>query len=209
VGDLGDLMRATLRQPVTFNRDALKLTIGSASTMVASPAAGNEAMLQAYLALVANVRGTPVGSTTEIRQDDIAALAEILDLTDDDLEQHLCDLLGMTPEDAAEVHRRLRWHRSLIAAATITVGGLTYFGAPAAAAPLAPAPASVVEYVVPGYAVATIGVERTPAPAAAAPSATEPAPADDVEIGDALVIERGDQPADPNMQIGDAVTYER
>jgi hypothetical protein len=36
-----------------------------------------------------------------------------------------------------------------------------------------------------------------------------PQPSDDVEIGDALVIERGEQPDDPNTQIGDTVTYER
>jgi hypothetical protein len=32
---------------------------------------------------------------------------------------------------------------------------------------------------------------------------------DDVQIGDALVIERGVQPPDQSTQIGDAVTYER
>ena len=33
--------------------------------------------------------------------------------------------------------------------------------------------------------------------------------ADDVQVGDAMVIERGQPPADPSTEIGDSVTYER
>ncbi len=40
-------------------------------------------------------------------------------------------------------------------------------------------------------------------------SAANPTPSDDVQIGDALVIERGEQPADPSTQIGDTITFER
>ena len=70
------------RQPVTFDRDSLRLTIGDRSTVVPDSAAGNEAMLRSYLALVAEVRGTPIGSGIEVRHDDVVVLAEILDLTD-------------------------------------------------------------------------------------------------------------------------------
>jgi len=32
---------------------------------------------------------------------------------------------------------------------------------------------------------------------------------DGIDIGSALVIERGTQPTDPNTQVGDAIHYER
>ena len=38
---------------------------------------------------------------------------------------------------------------------------------------------------------------------------THPTSPDDVQIGDALVIERGQQPDDQSTQIDNAVTYER
>jgi hypothetical protein len=51
---------------------------------------------------------------------------------------------------------------------------------------------------------------ETPPPPPPPPTAhSYPVTPDDVQIGDALVIERGEQPADPSTQIGDTVTYER
>jgi len=226
-------MHDATRQPVEFDPETMRLTIGDHSTVVSHPALGNEAVLRSYLSLVGEVRGTPIGSGIEIRHDDIVVLAQVLDLTDADLEKDLERLLGVTPATAAEVGRRLRRrHAFAAAAASLTVGGLALFGASKVAATPAPAqpkPAPVVATssvpeptttsttAAPTTTTATPATEDTtpvdvptsPAPPAAEAPHTHPTGPDDVQIGDALVIERGQPPADPSTQIGDAVTYER
>ena len=199
-----------------FDRDSLRLTIGDKSTVVPDSAAGNEAMLRSYLALVAEVRGTPIGSGIEVRHDDVVVLAEILDLTDADLEVHLANLLGVSAKDAADVHRRIRRHRAFAAAFAAALGSIALVGATnvSAASPAAAKPAvvsSAQEDVPATTAIVAMpaAAARNAASASASRSHSQPTSADDVQIGDALVIERGQPPADPNTQIGDAVTYER
>ena len=217
-------MHNDTRQPVEFDLDTLRLTIGEHSTIVSHPALGNEAVLRSYLSLVAEVRGTPIGSGIQIRQDDIVVLAQVLDLSDADLESDLARLLGVSSAMAAEVGRRLRRRRAFAAAASLTVGGLALLGATkvaASPAPQSPAPVPVVTTMPAPEMTTTVGAPEvtsttvadlppvtTPPPVTSAPH-THPTSPDDVQIGDALVIERGQQPADPSTQIDNAVTYER
>jgi hypothetical protein len=203
-----------------FDRASMRLSIGDRSTVVPDSAAGNEAMLRSYLALVAEVRGTPIGSGIEVRHDDVVVLAEILDLSDTDLEVHLANLLGVSAKDAAAVHRRIRRHRALAAAFAATLGSIAMVGATnvsaASPSPATPAVVSSVHEEVPvttgivASAAPIADETHTPPPPPPAPTThSHPRSPDDVQIGDALVIERGEQPDDPNTQIGDAVTYER
>jgi hypothetical protein len=209
------------------------LTIGDKSTLVPDLAAGNEAVLRSYLALVADVRGTPIGSGIEVRHDDVVVLAEILDLTDADLELHLANLLGVSANDAADVHRRIRRHRAFALSFAAALGSIGIVGATniSEASP-APARSAVVTSVQEGVpattadlvsaepvietfvpvetaAAASVASEPEPPPEPAPEPPLAPSGPDDVQIGSALVIERGQQPDDPNVQIGDAVTYER
>jgi hypothetical protein len=218
VGDLGDEMQALSRQPVMFDREAMRLSIGDRSTVVPDFAAGNEAMLRSYLALVAEVRGTPIGSGIEVRHDDVVVLAEILDLADTDLEVHLANLLGVSANDAADVHRRLRRHHAFAAAFAAALGSIALVGAtnvPASSSPATPVVIASVHEDVPATtaivasAPAAAAADETPPPPPAPTSHSHPRSPDDVQIGTALVIERGEQPDDPSTQIGDAVTYER
>lgn len=222
-------MHSGPRHPVEFDRDTLQLSIGSRSITVPDPRHGNEAMLRAYLALVAEVRGTPIGSGIHLRHDDIEVLAEILDLHDAALESILARLLGVSPETAREVHHRIRRHRAVAAAAaSLTVGGLALLGAtkvsaeqpPPSSAPPAVVVAATAQPDVTTTTVAPASVpDSTPVDVSAAANAptaphsskthTHPTSDNDVQIGDALVIERGQPPSDPNTQIGDSVTYER
>ena len=205
------------RQPVTFDRDSLRLTIGDKSTVVPDSAAGNEAMLRCYLALVAEVRGTPIGSGIEVRHDDVVVLAEILDLTDDDLEVHLANLLGVSANDAAEVHRRIRRHHAFAAAFAAALGSVVFVGATnvSAASPAVARPAVIasahedVPATTAIIAIAAPVADETPPPPPPPAPHTQPTSDDDVQIGDAMVIERGQPPADPSTEIGDTVTYER
>ena len=149
----------------------------------------------------------------------MVVLAEILDLTDADLEVHLANLLGVSAKDAADVHRRIRRHHAFAAAFAAALGSIALVGAPNVSASPRPATAVVVSSVHEEVPVTTATVASTPTaasddgttppPPPAPTSHTSPSSPDDVQIGDALVIERGDQPADPSTQIGDAVTYER
>src|SRR3954468_24025213 len=109
-------MHDDTRQPVEFDPETMRLTIGEHSTVVSHPALGNEAVLRSYVELVAEVRGTPIGSGIEVRHDDVVVLAEILDLTDTDLETHLANLLGVSARVAADVHGRIRRHHAFAAA---------------------------------------------------------------------------------------------
>jgi len=61
----------------------------------------------------------------------------------------------------------------------------------------------------PSTVVTTPDVPTTTVPPVSDEPHTTPTGPDDVQIGDALVIVRGQQPDDPNTHIGDAVTYER
>jgi hypothetical protein len=206
-------MQDDTRQPVEFDPDTMRLTIGEHSTVVSHPALGNEAVLR-----------------IEVRHDDVVVLAQVLDLTDEDLESHLARLLGVSAATAAEVGRRLRRrHAFVAAAASLTVGGLALFGATKVAASPSPAPrpAMVVATtsspdpttttsttVAPPPTTPTTPASVPEAPAPTEPTAsdaphTHPTGPDDVQIGDALVIVRGQQPDDPSTHIGDAVTYER
>lgn len=219
-------MPALVRQPVTFDPRTHRLTIGDKSTVVPDSAAGNEAMLRSYLALVAEVRGTPIGAGIEVRHDDVVVLAEILDLTDADLEVHLANLLGVSANDAADVHRRIRRHRAFAVSFAAALGSIGIVGATniSAASPgPAPATIAVVTSIPEGVPATTAiltstgpvapAVDEAPAPAAPAASSTDESPQSappvEVQILDALVIERGTPPEDPTTQIGDAVTYER
>ena len=216
-------MHTDSRTPVEFDADTMRLSIGEHSTVINHPALGNEAVLRSYLALVSEVRGTPIGSGIQIRHDDVVVLAQILDLCDADLEQHLANLLGVSPMAAAEVGRRLRRRRAFAAAtASLTVGGLAFFGATkvgAAPAPPAPKPAAAVATISQPEVTTTSTTPTTVTepsttvtlPPTTAPPATHthPTSPDDVQIGDALVIERGQQPDDQSTQIDNAVTYER
>jgi hypothetical protein len=204
-----------------FDRDSMRLSIGERSTVVPDLAAGNEAVLRNYLALVADVRGTPIGSGIEVRHDDVVVLAEILDLSDADLDKHLSRLLGVSANDAAEVHRRLRRHHAFAAAFAAALGSVALLTAPnvSAANPMPAKTATValtpeeVPHTVPAVAPNTpppaANEAPTPPPPPAPTPHASPTSPDDVQIGDALVIERGTQPADPNTKVGDAVTYER
>jgi|GEM_PF-5508729 len=117
-----------------------------------------------------------------------------------------------------------------VAAASGSATGHARAGSSIGAANVAPAAVSMAlsaaSHATPPSAPPTPPAPTTPPPQppalnnshalAHAPASDQtPSPSDDhtasgeVEIGDALVIERGTPPDDPNVQIGDSVTYER
>jgi len=174
-------VHAPRRDTIRYDLSCHLLTVGQHSAIMApsGDGDGNEAVLQTYLQLVARSRGVVLGAGMQLRYDDIEALAELLDLDDVALAARLSRMLGVSMREAKEVRSRLARHRLLIGAASLTVGLL-----------------AAVPFVASGDEPQTT-------------TAATAAPAPGVQIGSALVIERGTQPADPNTQIGDSVTYER
>ena len=169
------------RVPVQYDATMNVLTVGDRSVALAPAAdgAGNEHVLRTYLDLVAAVRGVTVGRDMQLRDDDIEALGTLLHVDDRELHARLIRMLGVDARTARQLRSRIRRHRNVLVAASLSLGAF-------AASPLMP------------------HVNKAPVAPVAAPSTQRPA-----EIGSALIIERGMQPADPNVQIGDAVTYER
>lgn len=203
------MMRTDIqRREVAFDASTGILVVG-ARAVVVEPG-DNERLLRTYLDLVAEQREVNLAEGVVLRRDDIAVLAELLDLDDTDLEARLQRLLRLSAADAAELTGRLRRHR--VVAAAFGVGLLAGVPALAAADDTDPAPASAAARPTGGASVARLdpvapdAIDRSPivvevAEPAHAPltqAAEPPAPASEPEP----------QP-EPEAEVGYSVTYER
>jgi hypothetical protein len=99
-----------------FDRATGELVLGSTTSIVPA-GAGNRVVLVAYVDLAARSRGRSVAEVFEVRQADIEALAEALDLDATDLAQEIQDVLGATRAEAIRLVSRLRESR--------VIGGIT------------------------------------------------------------------------------------
>jgi hypothetical protein len=201
------------------------LTVRDRAVIVPDVGGDNEELLRCYLALVREARGLRPTDRFALRQDDVEALAAMLDLDDDGLEKRLMRLLNVGATEAAEMRRRLVARRILGAAGALTIGLIASMPLTAAASDL-PAPTPATAFVAgatmsAGASMIDIGeplvIERAPADIPP-PTTTTPAPAPDEhdEIIDPLTIERDPDtttppppPADEHVEIGDALVIER
>lgn len=94
----------------------------------------NRVVLTRYLAAVRRQRGLGPTERVDLRADDIASLAHVLDLDDDALESELAELLDLTPAGARWTMRALVVGGLMAIGATSAIGS-TWFS-PATAAPL-------------------------------------------------------------------------
>src|SRR5215207_7793395 len=67
----------------------------------------NDDILSAYLALVRQQRGLRPGQEVVVRTDDLEVLADALDLDDEDLEERLVGIIGLSRRQAAVVRAKL------------------------------------------------------------------------------------------------------
>lgn len=200
------------RRQVAFDAASGTLTVGGRTTVVDCDPSDNECLLRTYLDLVADQRSVPLGRSIHLRRDDIAVLAELLDLDDDDLEARLQRILHLSEADAADLHRRLLRHR--VAAAAVGVGLL-------AAVPVGSVMAGATEHggdddpaievqLAPDRLDGPVVVEAddqrdpfVPAPAAKVTPPPQPEP---------QVTTEPPQPEpepEPEVSVGYSVTYER
>ncbi|MGN6693158.1 MAG: hypothetical protein ACTHN0_03195, partial [Aquihabitans sp.] len=117
--------------------------------------AGNRVVLLAYVDLTAKRRNRSVAEVTEVRQADVDALAEALDLDATDLALQIEQVLGATRAEAVRLVSRLRQSRLIggitKAATAAAVAGVIVTGAGAATSHLGSTPASAT----PGPATTT------------------------------------------------------
>ena len=140
-----------LTDQLAFDPVERRLSLGPAVQVVPA-AGGNAAVLEAFVALVGASRGVPPADLVEVREDDLDALCEALDLDSSDLRAQLQALLGLSPVVSRQLITRLRQRRVLrgVAASAAGFAVLGGLAVGAAASPSAPSrPAAVARDVAP------------------------------------------------------------
>ncbi len=136
----------------------------------------NRTVLTRYLAAVRRQRGLGADASVELRANDIASLANVLDLSDTALESELAELLDLTPAGARVTAR------ALAVGALMAVGAVTVVGG----SWLSPAGATTVD--------ATVAAAEAPA-AVFAPEVAA------VEVSEQATVQFAPAPADPDAPI--------
>lgn len=157
-----------------------------------APAAGGREVLERYLALVYAMRDAQPGTTVPLRFDDVSVLARVLDRDHVDVERDLLELMATASAPVRDRMRRLRGRVLLPMAGVVvavTAAG-TLLLVPPTDSGAAPAPR-----------VDAVATTSTVAPAATTAPA-DPA-AVPVEIGDAVVQERGPDGSAGPVQVRD------
>lgn len=135
---------------LSFDPAGRWLSLGSTTRQVPVEG-GNDAVLRAFVDLVGLSRGVPPADLVEVRESDLDALCEALDLDATDLREQLQAVLGLSRVVSRQLITRLRQRRVLrgVAASAAGIAVLGGLAAGAAAAPSAPAPrvAVVREFV--------------------------------------------------------------
>jgi transcriptional regulator with XRE-family HTH domain len=83
------------------------LQLGSQSTLLPTAMRTNDDVLGAFLSLVRRERGVRADRDVTVRGDDLEALAEALDLDDEELEERLVRIVGLSRRQAAAVRAQL------------------------------------------------------------------------------------------------------
>ena len=107
------------RLPVRYDPTGPQLVLGTASVPL-QPGAGNAGVLAAFVALVEESRTVSPAGPWELRTDDLAVLAELLDLEAHDLDGALMHVFGLDAVAARAVRARMRRQRVLVATAMAT-----------------------------------------------------------------------------------------
>lgn len=154
------------RRPLVSDAEPGVLLVGDQRIEVGGP---NRTVLTRYLAAVRRQRGLSSDATVELRANDIASLANVLDLSDAALESELAELLELTPAGARWTARALAVGALMAVGATTVIGGswLSPAGATTidATAAAAEAPAAVFTPEVAAVEIsAEASVQFAPAP---------------------------------------------
>lgn len=136
----GDGFDRRLTDVLLFDPAERRLSLG-ATTRQVSVEGGNAAVLAAFVDLVGCSRGVPPADLVEVRESDLDALCEALDLDAADLRDQLQAVLGLSRVVSRQLITRLRQRRVLRGVAASAAGIAVLGGLAAGAAASTPAPA--------------------------------------------------------------------
>lgn len=176
------------QQGLVFDPSSRWLSIGRFVQEI-EPSGGNRAVLNAYVELTARCRHDRIANVVHVRDSDVRALAEALDLKADDLAAEIEAVLAMSRAEALRTIGRMRESRLIgglakaatgaVVAGSLVAGGVAATGVvadeptptasdvvPRPAAPREPAPTSVAD--------ALRGASTTAPTAPAAPTVDGP-----------------------------------
>jgi transcriptional regulator with XRE-family HTH domain len=116
------------RDSVLFDRATGIMRMGDEAVAIGPGAADNDDILSAFVTMVRRQRGLRPGDDVKLRQEDLDALVEALDLDDDELEERLVGLIGMSRSQAAAVRAQLLRRRLAVPVVGMLAGiGLLSF----------------------------------------------------------------------------------
>jgi transcriptional regulator with XRE-family HTH domain len=95
------------RAVVSFDPSTGIMQIGDQAVAIPLTSLDNDTVLAAFVALVRRVRGLRLDQDVKIRQEDLDALGEVLDVDDDELEERLMRIIGMSRSQAAALRAQL------------------------------------------------------------------------------------------------------
>ncbi|MCB1038553.1 MAG: hypothetical protein KDA94_03320 [Acidimicrobiales bacterium] len=170
---------------LTFDPESRWLSIGRFVQEV-DPSGGNRAVLNAYVELTARCRHDRIANVVHVRDADVRALAQALDLKADDLASEIEAVLGESRAEALRTIARMRESRLIgglakaatgaVVAGAVVAGGVAV--SQVASSPSEPAtpvvPTSIREPAATSVADALRGPVATPTSASVAPAADQP-----------------------------------
>jgi transcriptional regulator with XRE-family HTH domain len=95
------------RAPVSYDAATGIMRMGDQAVAIPGSMLDNDAVLGAYIGMVRRQRGLRPDQDVKIRQEDLEALGDALDLDDDELEERLVRVIGMSRNQAAAVRAQL------------------------------------------------------------------------------------------------------
>jgi hypothetical protein len=107
---------------VTYDPDTGVMRLGDASMVLSTATRDNDDVLGAFLVLVREQRRVAPNRDVAVRVDDLEALAEALDLDDEELEERLVRVIGLTRRQAAAVRAHLLRRRLTVGVVGMLAG---------------------------------------------------------------------------------------
>jgi transcriptional regulator with XRE-family HTH domain len=95
------------RAVVSYDPSTGIMQMGDQAVAIPTTSLDNDTVLAAFVALVRRVRGLRLDQDVKVRQEDLDALGEVLDLDDQELEERLMRIIGMSRSQAAAVRAQL------------------------------------------------------------------------------------------------------
>jgi transcriptional regulator with XRE-family HTH domain len=95
------------RASVSYDPSTGIMRMGDQSVALPGNMLDNDTVLSAYIGMVRRQRGLRPDQDVRVRQEDLEALGEALDLDDDELEERLVRVIGMSRSQAAAVRAQL------------------------------------------------------------------------------------------------------